>query len=32
MALWAKEKDNLPMHDDVRQAIDALLPTLPLAS
>jgi len=32
MALWAKEKDSLPMHDDVRQAIDALLPTLPLVN
>lgn len=29
-ALWKREKDALPMLDDVRVAIDALLPTLPL--
>jgi serine/threonine-protein kinase HipA len=29
-ALWKREKDALPMLDDVRAAIDALLPTLPL--
>lgn len=28
--LWKREKDALPMLDDVRTAIDALLPTLPL--
>lgn len=27
--LWNKEKHNLPMHPDVRDAIDQLLPTLP---
>ena len=29
-SLWKREKDALPMLDDVRAAIDALLPTLPL--
>ncbi|MFG6589172.1 hypothetical protein, partial [Sulfitobacter sp. MOLA879] len=28
--LWKREKDALPMLEDVRAAIDALLPTLPL--
>lgn len=28
--LWAREKENLPMLADVKTAIDALLPTLPL--
>ncbi|MDF3362883.1 type II toxin-antitoxin system HipA family toxin [Sulfitobacter sp. Ks41] len=29
-SLWKREKDALPMLEDVRAAIDALLPTLPL--
>ncbi len=29
-ALWQREKDALPMLENVRSAIDALLPTLPL--
>ncbi|WP_020591496.1 type II toxin-antitoxin system HipA family toxin [Kiloniella laminariae] len=28
--IWRREKNSLPMLDDVRTAIDALLPTLPL--
>ncbi len=30
VSLWKREKDALPMFDDVKTAIDALLPTLPL--
>jgi serine/threonine-protein kinase HipA len=30
LALWKREKDGLPMLDDVREAIDTLLPTLPI--
>ena len=30
IAVWRSEKDSLPMQDDVRTAIDQLLPTLPL--
>ena len=30
--IWEQEKDSLPMLDDVRAAIDGLLPTLPMAS
>ncbi|WP_177627827.1 type II toxin-antitoxin system HipA family toxin [Parasedimentitalea marina] len=32
LALWKSEKDALPMLEDVRTAIDALLPTLPLVN
>ncbi|PIO97389.1 type II toxin-antitoxin system HipA family toxin [Pleomorphomonas carboxyditropha] len=30
-AIWNREKNHLPLFDNVREAIDALLPTLPFA-
>ncbi len=32
MAVWGREKASLPMFDDVREAIDALLPSLPFVT